>query len=276
MNQQIKEQLVGFINTPVLWNNSDLFNLRQFQFPFYTENDVLNSAAHIPELSSNFVLGKRMEIFFDHLLIHSKRFEVIAKNVQIYRDKVTLGELDFLIKDLQKDSVHHVELVYKFYLFDPEKEDAAGWIGPNRKDSLLQKISRLKTHQLPLLHSEETIKILKSYGLKEKEIEQQVCFKATLFIPKGFKTSAFQEVNKPCIAGYWIRFKDFSYSEFGKHLFYAPKKQDWPIDPSKNMEWNFYPEFLKQVQGFINDKRSPLVWMKNENGGFERFFVVWW
>lgn len=276
MNQRIKEQLLGFINTPALWRDRELFGLKQFRFPNHTGHTLLDSAFNIPELKSNFVLGKRMEIFFNHLLFHSQQFDVIAKNRQIYRDKITLGELDFLIKDLQNNSIYHVELVYKFYLYDPEYEGDAGWIGPNRKDSLIQKISRLQEHQLPLLHAKETQEIIRSYGLEEQEIAQQVCFKATLFIPKSLKVPAFPNVNKACIAGYWIRFKDFSYSEYAAHSFYAPKKQDWPIDPSTNIEWTTYPEFLEQVQEFIDEKRSPLVWIKKESGGFERFFVVWW
>ncbi|HSP82163.1 MAG TPA: DUF1853 family protein [Gillisia sp.] len=276
MNQQIKEQLLGFINTPALWRDRDLFDLKQFRFPNHTGKILLDSATHIPELSSNFVLGKRMEIFFNHLLFHSPQFEVIAKNLQIYRDKITLGELDFLIKDLQNNSIYHVELVYKFYLYDPGYEDEAGWIGANRKDSLIQKISRLQQHQLPLLQAKETQEIIRSYGIEEQEIEQQVCFKATLFIPKFHKLPATSNINKACIAGYWIRFKDFSQSEYATHSFYAPKKQDWPIDPSMNKEWNPYAEFREQIEEFINNKRSPLVWMKNETGGFERFFVVWW
>ena len=276
MNQRIKEQLIGFINTPSLWRDRDLFDIKQFQYPDYTDNNLLDSASHIPDLRTNFVLGKRMEIFFNHLLFHSQQFEVIAKNLQIYREKITLGELDFLIKDLQHNSTYHVELVYKFYLYDPLYDGKEGWIGPNRKDSLIQKISRLQEHQLPLLHAKETREIIRSYGLNEKEIEQQVCFKATLFIPKSHKLPAFPNINTACIVGYWIRFKDFSYSEYATHSFYAPKKQDWPIDPSTNKEWNSYPEFLVQVEEFINNRMSPLVWMKNKTGGFQRFFVVWW
>ena len=276
MDQRIKEQLSGFINTPGLWRDRDLFNLHQFQFPDYPGKEVMNSAFKIPELRSNFVLGKRMEIFFDYLLGHSQQYEVIAKNLQIYRGKVTLGELDFLVKDLHDNSIYHIELVYKFYLYDPLGETEDKWIGPNRKDSLIQKISRLKTHQIPLLEAEETREILQSYDLKFQEIKQQVCFKATLFVPKNFKLPELSKIDMACIAGYWIGFKDFSPDGYSRHSFYAPRKQDWPIDPSTNEEWNSYPEILDQVLEFIKDKRSTLMWMKNETGGFERFFVVWW
>ena len=273
---RINEQLVGFLNTPSLWYESELFNLKQFQLPNRAENNLNEIGSMLPQLSSNFVLGKRMEIFFEYLLSQSNQYEVVAKNLQIFSKKVTLGELDFLVKDILEDVFYHIELVYKFYLYDPGNEGETGWIGPNRKDSLLQKISRLKNHQLPLLRKEETREILTSYGLSAPEIIQKVCFKATLFIPQNDKFYKKSNVNKDCIAGYWIKFRDFSSAEYANHYFYAPKKQDWPIDPSANQEWVPFVEFVELLSEFMAKNRSPLVWMKNTTGGFERFFVVWW
>jgi hypothetical protein len=47
-----------------------------------------------------------------------------------------------------------MELAYKFYLFDPSisSEPINNWIGPNRNDSLQEKLEKLKTKQFPLLY----------------------------------------------------------------------------------------------------------------------------
>lgn len=265
------------MNTPPLWSKVILFGLTQFQFPEIQETEHFSSANKIPELNSNFVLGKRMEIFFDHLLKHSEKYEVIAKNLQIFKGKITLGELDFLLKDRKTGIPYHIELVYKFYVYDPTFKDAAArWIGPNRKDSLLQKISKLEQHQLPLLYKEETREILNSYNLQLNEIEQQVCFKASLFLPKGIKEPETSEINKSCFAGYWIRIGDFNPLDYEDKLFQAPTKQDWPRDPSTNEDWVTYKEIHFQILELIQKKRSPLIWMKSGDNSFERFFVVWW
>lgn len=277
MGQRIKEQFRGFLNTPPLWLDRAPFGMMQFEIPGIAETYFPNSANEIPQLSSTFVLGKRIELFFDHLLAQSAKFEVIAKNLQIFKAKVTVGELDFLIKNLENDSIFHIELVYKFYIYDPSITDkAARWIGPNRKDSLLKKITRLKDYQLPLLQKEETHEMLNSYNLLTYNIEQQVCFKATLFLPKGFEQTQISGINTSCIAGYWIRFSDFSNSEYGNNLFHAPAKQDWPIDPATNEEWIGYTDFRIKILELIKKDRSPLVWMQVNNISYERFFVVWW
>lgn len=277
MNKRIKEQLQGFLNTPPLGDKAIFYGFTQFQFPGIQETEYLSPAIEIPELDSNFVLGKRMEIFFDHLLKHSEKYEVIAKNLQIFKEKITLGELDFLVKDRITGTPYHIELVYKFYVYDPSiKDPAARWIGPNRKDSLLHKLTKLEQQQLPLLYKEETREILKSYNLQINEIEQQVCFKASLFLPKNIKEPKTEDINKACFAGYWIRMGDFTASEYGDKLFHAPTKQDWPRDPSTNEEWVTYKTIHFEVRELIQRKRSPLIWMKSGDKNFERFFVLWW
>ena len=168
MNNRIKEQLLGFLNTPPLWKDHDLFDLLQFPFPDPPVTELLNSRVEIPGLETNFVLGKRMEIFFDHLLKNSEKYEVIGKNLQIFQGKLTLGELDFLIKNMENNTFHHIELVYKFYVYDSSYEnELERWIGPNRRDSLLQKIEKLNQRQFPILFKPESKKLLSELNLKD-------------------------------------------------------------------------------------------------------------
>jgi len=48
----------------------------------------------------------------------------------------------------------HLEIIYKFYLYDPSigLTQLDHWIGPNRRDSLVKKLTKLKQKQLPLLY----------------------------------------------------------------------------------------------------------------------------
>ncbi len=168
--------------------------------------------------------------------------------------------------------------MYKFYVYDPNLTgDYNQWIGPNRKDTLLQKIDRLTKKQLPLLHTKETAHRLADLNCKSTDFKQKVCYKANLFLPKNPSSKNYQllDINKECIVGFWISFKAFKESEYGNATFYSPTKQFWPVDPSKNKNWLNYSTILPEIQEFIRQKRSPLVWMKLENS-FERFFIVWW
>ena len=228
------------------------------------------------KLDRIFVLGKRAERFFEYQIWHSNKYDLRLSNLQIIQNKKTLGELDFIVEEKDTGQLIHIELVYKFYVYDPSyKEELARWIGPNRKDSLLEKVEKLKTRQLPLLHKNVTQEILNVKHISTRSIAQQVCYKANLFVPRKLQNKSFSSINNDCIIGFWIHFTEFNSDEFKQSKFFSPSKQFWPVDPAKNDFWLSYSEILPQIKSFIQQKRSPLLWMKTKDA-FERFFVVWW
>ncbi len=277
MDKRLELQFQGFLSTPPLWFKNDLFDLPQFEFPQASLLSKETILAGSPSLLTNFVLGKRAETFFDLALTHSDRFQVIAQNIQIQRKKITLGEIDFLIEDTIKNRQLHVELVCKFYVYDPSFEiELERWIGPNRKDTLLQKTEKLKQKQLPLLFKPETEPYLSELNLQSKKIQQEVCFKANLFIPKNLKTKEFEHINHQCISGFWLHFEEFIETDYGNFQFLTPKKQDWSIDPKNGENWVSYFEIKESIGELILQKKSPLLWIKTNKRQFERAFVVWW
>lgn len=277
MNNSIINQLKGFLNTPPLWNNRGLFELEQFDLPEYSDYLDLDPIVAMPSLSTNFVLGKRIETFFELVIKQSGNYKIIARNLQIHKDKITIGEIDFFVHNLQQKKDLHIEVVYKFYVYDPSYQDELKrWIGPNRKDSLLQKIDKLKNNQLPLIFNPVATKVLNSFYLEPENLYQQVCFKANLFIPKNLEGKQFLYINNKCIAGYWIHFLEFSEKDYGQFAFFAPKKQDWPGEPQSQDEWVNYAEVKTQILELFDKGSSPLIWMKKTDKVYERFFVVWW
>ncbi len=277
MDKRLELQYQGFLATPPLWFKNDLFNLPQFEFPkapLLSKETILTGS---PSLLTNFVLGKRAESFFDLALTHSDRFQVIAKNIQIQREKITLGEIDFLIKDTIKNRQFHIELVCKFYVYDSTFENELEcWIGPNRKDTLLQKTEKLKQKQLPLLYKPETESYLSELNLQSEKIQQEVCFKANLFIPKNLKNKGFEHINNQCISGFWLHFEEFTETDYGRFQFLVPKKQDWSIDPKYGENWVSYSVIKESIEELFLQKKSPLLWIRINRRQFERAFVVWW
>lgn len=277
MKNNLLNQLEGFLLTPPLWNGQGFAGLTQFQVPPVELTDDFSIVSQIPSITQNFVLGKRMESFLELAVKLSDRYRLIGSNLQIEKEKITLGEIDFLVEDLEQIIVLHIEMVYKFYVYDPSiPNELHRWIGPNRKDSLLQKIDKLKKKQLPLLFKPETEDTLKKMNISSKNIQQEVCFKANLFIPRELKKSSLNYVNKDCIAGIYINIQDFSAEEFSAFQFYSPKKQEWPVDPKYNQTWFTYSEILPVINIFLEQKRSPLLWVRKSSKTFERLFVVWW
>lgn len=229
------------------------------------------------QVSEKLVLGKRAEHFFAEAIQASETYELLAQNLQVIQDKKTWGEFDFFLKNRQLDQKLHVELVYKFYVYDPSfEEEMERWIGPNRRDSLLRKVNRLKSHQLPLLFQQEAKETLDHHGLHPKEFQQQVCFKANLFVPKNLKNHSFPKINSACIAGFWLHQEQFSAEDYGDFQFFSPKKKDWPIDPAVNTQWKSFQAIQEEIQVLLQRQKSALVWIKKSDQVFERFFVVYW
>ncbi|MDT0678071.1 DUF1853 family protein [Autumnicola musiva] len=273
MGEYIQQQFKGFLSTPPLWKKDELFGIKQFKLP---EGYLLPEALQ-NLYSPHSILGKRMESFFEHFINQTRDYDLLASNIQINREKLTIGEIDFLLKQLSNKKLLHVELVYKFYVYDPSfKEELQRWIGPNRKDSLLQKIEKLRKKQFPLLFKNETKDFLQSIPLDPNYVEQEACFRANLFLPKKWSRQSISLVNKECICGYWISNEDFQAEEYKHALFYSPKKQNWPLNPRYNNIWFSFSEIRTQINFFLKKKRAPLIWMKKNKEEYERFFVVWW
>ena len=138
---------------------------------------------------NNLRLGHLVERLVGKLLKASTNFKVLYENVQILEDKKTIGELDFILQEIDTQKVIHMELAYKFYLFDPSISSAPlnNWIGPNRNDSLVQKLDKLKHKQFPLLHTSQAKEQFAE--IKLSEVKQELCLLTSLFIPYQYKGS---------------------------------------------------------------------------------------
>lgn len=266
-------QYLGFVNSPDLWKNSPKEYPPLFKL-INTGEPIGLSDFEIPE---NLILGKRIEYFFRLYLNAFSDEEILTAGTQIRQGKITIGEIDFLLRNKILEELTHLELVFKYYLYDPsitKKEER--WIGPNRSDSLARKLNRLRTHQFPLLFHGHTMPLLRQLGIAREKIIQKLCFKATLFLPYKSSVPDLGDLNPECIVGYWLRSSEFTASEFGASQFYSPQKRDWPMDPENSDVWISYEEIVPVITELLQKKRSPLIWMKSDSKQFSRFFVVWW
>ncbi len=270
----LKNQYAGFLDTELLWKHTSLFELSQFDFK---KTNKLNDNIFI-NLPDNEVLGKLIERFFEYYIDRHKNYKLIQKNIQIFKDKTTIGELDFLIEDLRQKQIVHIELIYKFYLYDPKRSGIIleRWIGPNRKDSLLEKITKLKEKQLPLLHHPETIARLQALNISAKNIIQEVCFFGNLFIPLSIQNKKISHLNSKCIVGFWIHADEFTSEEYGSYHFYIPKKKEWMVNPKQNKTWHPFKSTSEKLVKELSSKKSSLLWIKSNEDSYSKCFVVWW
>lgn len=224
---------------------------------------------------SDLILGKQAETYLEAAFEQSKNYEVITKNLQVIEDKITIGEIDFILKN-QENELIHLELVYKFYLYDHAyKNELHRWIGPNRKDALYKKLAKLKEKQLPLLHHPTTQKTIKEIGVTQPIEKQQVCYLAHLFLPSNLPANeSLKCINTNCVSGYYLHQKEINTLDKNA-LYFIPDKKDWIIDPMMNHTWKCFEVIFPEINYWLVQKRSPMIWVKN-NQRFERIFVVWW
>lgn len=236
-------------------------------------NDVDLTDVDFPE---KLRLGKQIEKIISALISASSNYEIVEENVQVIDGKITIGELDFIIKHKNSDTIFHLELVYKFYLYDPKHSviEMEKWIGPNRKDSFIEKYTKLVNKQFPLLFREETKPYLTN--LNVNNLSQQLCFMASLFVPHHLLGQKFGLVNQNSIIGYWLTMNDFKVNGAEDSMFYLPTKHEWGIDPKHNLSWVSFSTILNEILDAHSRQFSPLCWIKKPNGKHEQCFIVWW
>jgi hypothetical protein len=226
------------------------------------------------ELPTNLRLGHLVEKIVSELIKSSTNYSIIAENIQIIEDKKTIGELDFIIENTFSKQLIHMELAYKFYLFDPtlSTESINNWIGPNRNDSLQEKLEKLKTKQFPLLYHKCTQSTLSTVTIEQ--VLQQLCLLVSLFIPYEYK-GHFSSVFQDAIKGYYINFETFIKHHTVGKTYCLPAKKEWGINPEENEIWSEFDSIKKTVEINILEKQSPLCWQKH-NETYSSFFIIWW
>jgi len=266
----VPSELDYFLNTPELELKSSAFQYETFQLT--TE---ISSRKNI-DFSPNLMLGKQAEALFEQAIIASARYKLLSSNIQVQGATETLGELDYILFDTQTSETYHVELACKFYLFDDSisgsKEQK--WIGPNRKDSLYEKMTKMQTKQFPLLYKKETKQLLNKLGITTSGIIQKTCVKAFLFTPKVYNNDSLSENYKNCLSGYWITYAAFL-AEEQNAPYLLPDKKQWLQSPETFIGWSTFSEVKTAVEQLIAIKKSPLVYKKTPEG-ILKFFVVWW
>ncbi len=265
-NSHLQALYSGFYQTELLWKNNQVRNLEQLDIENYDARFDL-------DLERRLRLGQLAERFVFNQLKSATDYEIIAESLQIQNDKLTVGELDALIR--YKSQPIHLEIVYKLYLHDDTlgNTEIEKWIGPNRRDSLIEKLDKLSEKQLPLIYSPHCEDILKAYQLEIKHIKQNVLFKAQLFTP--YQTEVpFEQLNPECIKGFYINQNQLHL--FTDCKFYIPPKIDWFLNVHTQVDWQTFAEFVSKANGLLDSRKSPMFWMKKGNGQLIKGFLVWW
>ncbi len=274
--QRLKHQYSGLMSSHQMdigWMMKDI-RVNLFQFGYIAGSDFVP-----PSIEKNYRLGQRVEYFFKYYIESSSRYKLILNNIQIEDEFRTIGELDYILFDYKTNQNKHLELAYKFYCYDESVSEIEEerWIGPNRKDSFVEKLQKLKSKQFPLLRSDETRVILLKNNLEFKNIQQEICFFAQLYVPyDDYGIKQYSQTFESCVVGYWLGIDKLVSKRFGACKFNLPEKQDWLIEPENNSLWYLYEEVAGVIKMMHKEENSPLLWIKTDENKYEKCFVVWW
>jgi len=226
------------------------------------------------ELPTKLRLGHLVEKIVAELIKSSTNYTLLYENIQIKDGKKTIGELDFIIQNIATKQVTHLELAYKFYLYDPtiSSESINNWIGPNRNDSLIEKVNKLKSKQFPLLYHECAKSALDSIEIDK--VSQALCMLVSLFIPYEYKGSLSNSYQK-AITGYYLNFETFKNLDHSAKTYHIPSKTSWGMNPAENKTWTDFDTITQAISKSIQEKRSLLCWEKYKDD-FTVFFITWW
>ena len=262
-----KQRINSLLNTPIL--DTSITALKTFSL-----SDLnLSSTPDFP-LPNNLRLGHLAERIVSGLIKSSTNYKVLYENIQLIENKKTLGEIDFIIENEDTHQHIHLELAYKFYLFDPSisSEFINNWIAPNRNNSLQGMLRKLKGKQFPLLYHPAAQAKLKNIDISK--LSQAVCLMANLFIPYEYKAN-FEPVYAQAIKGYYLNMEKFISLDKSTNSYYIPSKKEWGMEPAGNENWTDFNGVEERIRASLEEERAILCWQKVEDS-YSSFFIVWW
>ena len=265
MNEKLR--IVSILNAPAL--ASSITGVPHFELSELDVDEPLDF--HLP---SDLRLGHLVERIVSHLIRASTNYEILFENLQIIENERTIGEIDLIISNTLTKQISHVELAYKFYLYDPgiSSSEVENWIGANRNDSLSQKLTKTKSLQLPLLYHEAARAKLEEVDVDA--ISQKLCLMASLFIPYDYPNHFSPEYQK-AIQGCYLSLNAFMDLDHEQKQYYIPPKQAWGMAPCEKDNWQDLSKIHGNIHSSIREKRAIMCWQRHQDT-YSSFFIVWW
>ncbi len=133
-------------------------------------------------------LGHYFENLYGCLLRDLLGWEILLRNQPVRSNGITLGELDFIVRNPGDQAIEHHEIAVKFYL--GVSQAGPLWYGPNASDRLDLKSERLVSHQSRLTERPETRDLLHALNIPTPG-------RARIFMPGYLFYPASQRIPSP-------------------------------------------------------------------------------
>lgn len=127
------------------------------------------------------LLGYYFEALIEFWLRHWPQVEFVASRARVRAEGRGVGEFDFLFRDTARNLNIHWETAVKFFLRHRDGSGVYRWLGPNPRDTLEGKVSKVFGHQLRMGGRPEAVPVLKALGISH--VRPEAFIKGYLFYP---------------------------------------------------------------------------------------------
>ncbi|KPP97864.1 DUF1853 family protein [Marinobacter sp. HL-58] len=153
-------------------------------------------------------LGHYFERLYQCLMEDLLGWEILLKNQPVRSNGITLGELDFVVRNPADNAIEHHEIAVKFYLgYRNTDREKALWYGPNSRDRLDIKTRRLINHQSQLTKKPEARSLLDASGI-ETPARPRIFMPGYLFYPLGETLTPPADTPSDHLRGGWLCIDD--------------------------------------------------------------------
>jgi hypothetical protein len=215
-------------------------------------------------------LGSYFETLFSFAIAHLSHLTLCLQHFQIESDGKTLGEVDMLV-ETPDGQLHQFEIAIKFYLQRPDLFPH-DWIGPNKNDSLLKKVTRAREHQLGILRTKEgEAAIAELANGRVPQASLLIFGRLYLALNNADDVTAWLAQTEQ---GGWIRVSQMALLMPHFSCFSILQKPHWLANPNitDNFAFNSLQSAYNLVSEFLHDSRPQhvLLWRAVRNADNNR------
>ena len=251
MTSQAARDLLWAINSPSLIRTSPEHS------PCWPVCEAAEVVSGLLQSSCDQHARHRVGLYFEDL-VHFylkvvRSYEIVEHGLQIQEGGRTVGELDFLYREVD-GGLHHCETAVKFYLFIPESnESGSQFIGPNAADNFERKTQRLFEHQLKL--SEERFPCVVK---RVAYVKGRIFYHPLRDAPEALPTALAPDH----LRGIWIRESELEWlrSSGEETKFRAARKPLWlaqDVVSLDDSELRTADEICVQIRQDFSKRRTP-------------------
>lgn len=232
-------------------------------------------------LATRRMRGNRLGDYFELLIISWMKelpeVHVIGSNIQVHGGQGTIGEFDLLFE--RDRTFWHWELAIKYYLAFADSTGETFWYGPNPKDRLDLKWSKMRDRQLQLGKRRRALSTLRKYNVRYSP-EPRAFVKGYLFEPLSeMEVDEHPDASPACLRGWWVHRR---FASVHRAQLETDGRLDWVELP--RLEW-MSPALddgaastydFENLLGSLRPSRSALVAGLDPETGLEvtRGFIV--